>query len=121
MRKKSLMRRLIPWILAAALIAALVIFVGIPLYGPKEEEKVEQPVISYFEDRGEELTMENDHLLFSMDPATTQFTLTEKESGRVWLSNPADAAKDPIALAGNKDASKLYTFSAFIIYIVIIS
>lgn len=104
MRKKSLIRRLIPWILAAALIAALVIFVGIPLYGPQEEEVLEPPVITYFEDTGAELVMENDHLVFAMDPGTTQFTLTEKETGRVWLSNPADAAQDPIALASNKDA-----------------
>ena len=33
MRKKSLIRRLIPWIIVLALLAALVIFVGIPLSG----------------------------------------------------------------------------------------
>ena len=62
MRKKSLLRRLIPWIIAAALIAALVIFVGIPLYGPQEEEVIDPPTISYFEDSGLDLTLENDKL-----------------------------------------------------------
>ena len=103
MRKKSLLRRLIPWIIAAALIAALVIFVGIPLYGPQEEEVIDPPTISYFEDSGLNLTLENEHLAFVMDPATTQFTLTEKETGRVWTSNPADAAQDKVALSLNRD------------------
>ena len=36
-KKKSLFRKLLPWLISAALIAALVIFVGIPLYAPQEE------------------------------------------------------------------------------------
>ena len=51
MRKKdSLLKRLIPWIIALAAIAALVIFVGIPLYAPQADETVEPPTISYYED-----------------------------------------------------------------------
>ena len=102
-RRKSLVRRLIPWILAAAIIAALVIFVGIPLYGQQEKESERPPVISYYEGDTKPLTMENDRLLFEMDPTTTQFVLTEKESGRVWRSNPENAQQDPIAQAGNKE------------------
>ena len=103
MRRKSLIRRLLPWIIAAVLIAALVIFVGIPLYSQKEESTLEPPVIAYYEGEEKELTLENDNLLFSMDPSTTQFTLTEKATGRVWRSNPEDAEQDPIALSQNKD------------------
>jgi hypothetical protein len=103
MRKKSLLRRLIPWMIAAVLIALLVIFVGIPLYGQQEEEVNDPPTVSYFEDSGLDLTLENDYLSFVMDPSTTQFTLTEKETGRVWNSNPADAAQDKVALSQNKD------------------
>ena len=103
MRRQSLIRRLLPWIIAAVLIAALVVFVGIPLYSQKEDTNEYPPVVSYYEGDNKELTMENDRLLFSMDPATTQFTVTEKESGRVWRSNPEDASKDPIALSLNKD------------------
>ena len=102
MKKRSILRRLIPWLVAAALIAALVIFVGIPLYGTPETEQEDPPVISYYEGGKQTLTMENDSLLFEMDAATTQFKLTEKATGREWLSNPADAAQDTVALAANK-------------------
>lgn len=104
MRKKSLIRKLVPWFFSTLLIAALVIFVGIPLYSQKEVVNENPPVVSYYEGNGEPLTMENSDLLFEMDAATTQFTVTEKESGRVWRSNPEDASSDPIALALNKDA-----------------
>ena len=100
-KKKSIVRRLIPWLVALALIAAIVIFIGIPLYGPQPEEKLEAPVIDYYEDGAKTLTMENDHFLFEMDATTTQFKLTEKATGREWLSNPADAKNDPIAITSN--------------------
>lgn len=101
-KKKSIIRRLIPWLIALALIAAIVIFIGIPLYGPQAEEEIDPPVISYYEGGSKTLTMENDSLLFELDPKTTQFKLTEKATGREWLSNPADAASDPIAISTNK-------------------
>ena len=103
MRKKSWARRLIPWAFAAMAIAALVIFVGIPLYGQQETEEIEPPQVSYYEGDGKPLTMENDSLLFEMDPATTRFRVTDKGSGKVWTSNPEDAEKDPVALSLNKD------------------
>ena len=37
-----------------------------------------------------------------MDPVTTQFTLTVKETGKVWKSNPDNAANDAIALPEEK-------------------
>lgn len=106
MRRKSLIRRLIPWLLLIAALAALVIFVGIPLYGQKESQEERPPVISYYEENGDDMTLENDQLRFELDPATTQFTLTEKESGRVWRSNPEDADQDTIARAAYKDQLK---------------
>ncbi len=102
MKKKSILRRLIPWLVALALIAALIIFVGIPLYGTPEKQSDNPPVISYYEGGKQTLAMENDSLLFELDAATTQFRLTEKNTGRVWLSNPADAAQDKLAIAANK-------------------
>ena len=100
--KKSLLRQLIPWLIAAALIAALVIFVGIPLYAPQDADTLSAPVISFWEGKEKTFTMENDELLFELDAKTTHFTLTEKATGRTWLSNPKDAAKDPVAVAANK-------------------
>ena len=77
-KRKSLIRRLLPWAIAAALTAALVIFVGIPLYGQQEEEESRPPVIAFYGGDGKPLKMENGSLLFEMDPKTTQFTVTEK-------------------------------------------
>ncbi len=114
-KKKSILRILLPWMIAAALIAALVIFVGIPLYGPQEEEQLAQPMIAFYEDGKKPLIMENENLLFEMDPATTHFKLTEKATGREWLSNPADADKDKVAVSTNKavlQSTMIVTYSS---------
>ena len=103
MRKKSVALRLIPWLVAVAAIAALVIFVGIPLYAPQEADDVEPPVVQYYEDGAQTLTLENEDLLFELDGQTTAFKLTEKASGRQWLSNPEGAAQDSVAVSTNKD------------------
>ena len=104
MRKKdSLLKRLIPWIIALAAVAALVIFVGIPLYAPQEAETLEPPTISYYEGGSQTLALENDALRFELDAATTAFKVIEKASGREWLSNPEGAAQDPVAVSTNKD------------------
>ena len=102
-RKKSLIRRLLPWLIAAVLLACLIIFVFVPIYSQKEDTNSNPPVIGYYEGDEKPLTMENDALLFTMDPTTTRFQITEKVSGRVWDSTPADAEKDPIALTANKE------------------
>jgi len=102
MKKKSILRILLPWVIAAALIAALVIFVGIPLYAPQETEVLEEAEVNFYEGGKQPVIMENDDLLFELDPATTHFKLTEKKTGREWLSNPADAASDKIAVSANK-------------------
>ena len=46
--------------------------------------------------------MENDKLLFTLDPVTTQFSIKVKDSGKVWYSNPVDSNKDPLALTKEK-------------------
>ncbi len=106
MRKRSLALRLIPWIVALAAIAALVVFVGIPLYAPQAEEVVEPPTIGYYEDGKQTLTLENDALRFELDGETTAFKLTEKATGREWTSNPVDADQDRVAVSTNKDMLK---------------
>ncbi|MBQ3079845.1 MAG: hypothetical protein IJC48_07610 [Clostridia bacterium] len=103
-KQKSIFIRLLPWLILLAALAVFVIFVGIPLYAPQETEELDPPEIFFYEgdmDK-ESLKMENEHLLFEMDPDTTQFTVTEKDTGRVWRSNPADAASDTKAVSTNK-------------------
>ena len=102
MRKKSILRRLLPWLITLLILAALVIFVGIPLYADQETVDENPPKIAYYEGGNTKLTMENDSLLFELDPQNTHFTLTEKKTGRQWHSNPPDAASDPVAGSANK-------------------
>ncbi len=103
MRKKSLIRRLIPWIIALAALAALIIFVFIPMYSGTEKTFGRETDVFYYGGDGKAITMENEQLLFTMDGSTTQFTLTNKNTGKVWYSNPADRASDPIAKGVNAD------------------
>ncbi|MBQ4156529.1 MAG: hypothetical protein IJD86_00090, partial [Clostridia bacterium] len=107
-KQKSILVRLLSWLIVLAALAALVIFVGIPLYAPQETEELAPPQVFFYEgdmDK-ESLKMENEFLVFEMDPDTTHFKITEKESGREWLSNPADADKDKKAVSTNKGVLK---------------
>ncbi len=69
----------------------------------KEPENTEEviPVNAYADGEGT-LKMENDRLAFVMDKTTTQFSVKVKSSGKVWTSNPAGAADDPVAMAAEK-------------------
>ena len=102
-KKKSIVARLILWAVILGALAALVIFVGIPLFAEDDTFTGELPEIAYYEGGKTPLVMENDALRFELDPTNTHFKLTEKATGREWLSNPADSASDPIALSANKD------------------
>nr|SIP63170.1 hypothetical protein [uncultured bacterium] len=102
-KKKSLILRLLPWIIVLAALAALVVFVFVPIYSQKESTIGETPVVLNYEGEDGKLTMESDALLFEMDAATTQFQVTDKNTGKVWYSNPKDRESDKIALSLNKD------------------
>lgn len=101
--KKKLIFRLALWLIVIAAVAAFVVFVGIPLFSEEEEVHLRNPEIISYEGDGKALKMENDFLAFEMDAETTHFKVTEKATGREWLSNPADADKDPVAASTNKE------------------
>ena len=42
--------------------------------------------------------LENNKLKMELDPFTTTFTVTQKDTGKIWYSNPADAKNDKLAL-----------------------
>ena len=114
---KKIILRSLPWLIALAAIACLVIFVFIPIYTQDDTVELAEPDILFYEGEAKPITMENDALLFEMDAATTHFKVTEKATGRVYLSNPTDADSDPIAIKANKDlmqatATISYTNSA---------
>ena len=115
-KKKSLILRLLPWVIALAALAALIWFVFVPIYSQKEVTFSRSPSVVSSSELSGKLTMENDSLLFDMDQGTTQFSVTDKKTGKVWYSNPEDRESDPIAMGSNKEAlsatlNVTYTFS----------
>lgn len=100
---KKFILRALPWIITVALLAALVVFVGIPLYSEDTSEHLYAPTIYTYEGTTAPVTMENDYLSFELDAATTQFKVTDKQTGSTWFSNPTDAANDPLAVSTNKE------------------
>ena len=95
--------------------------------------KAVQPPFEYYEfdaeSQPQSYVLENKNIKFELDPATTQFTVTQKGTGKVWYSNPPEAKNDPLALSkekynmmsplllkystenGNEDTYDLYTKS----------
>ncbi len=51
---------------------------------------------------GKEVVLENGDLKFTLDSTTTQFTVEVKSTGKVWRSNPENAAQDTIATGDKK-------------------
>ena len=96
-RKRKWIRRTVFWTVLIALIALFVWKVGIPLFSDDEDTRVHSVTPYGYDGSTEHLILENDNLLFDMDPATTRFTVTDKRNGAVWESSPADADSDSIA------------------------
>ena len=81
---------------------------------PEEEETAEVIPVSKYEGNGGELVLENDSVKFVLDAETTQFSVTQKDNGTVWYSNPQDADEDPVALPSdieNLKSTLLLTYS----------
>ncbi len=86
------------------LIILLIIMAGILVitFYQNDVEPEEIIKVNAYEGQTEEMVLENDKIRFVLDPTTTQFNVTVKDSGAVWYSNPQDAANDPIALPVDK-------------------
>ena len=69
--------------------------------------KAVQPPFEYYEydaeKQPESYVLENKNVKFELDPATTQFTVTQKSTGKIWYSNPPEAKQDPMALPKEKN------------------
>ena len=102
-KKKSIILKLakrfaVPVILCIALLAAVLFIVTY-----KNEPDNGSAIAPYSYEGGEDtVVLENDKLKLEMDPLTTQFSLTVKETGKVWKSNPENAANDAVALPEEK-------------------
>ena len=97
--KETLKSLIFPSVLAL-IIFGLIFFVINYQNIEKPEEVIE--IRAYAGDE-QPIVMENDELIFTMDPLTTQFTVEVKETGKVWSSNPEGAADDAIALPEEKN------------------
>ncbi len=102
-KKKSFLLRLIPWIIVLAAIAALVVFVFIPIYSDHDEPIGEPPIVYNYEGPSGTIKMESNELLLEMDRESTMFSVTDKRTGKVWYSNPQDRDSDKVALSVNKE------------------
>ena len=108
MRKKSLIRRLIPWILTLVILGGIAYVLYLLYFKPDQPPAHTPPSISYYDGNGKPITISNDYLTLEMDTNTTEFVLKDAD-GREWRSNPADADKDPLTYPGTETRERLYS------------
>src|SRR5574344_1019315 len=108
------------WIWIGILVAfvAFVTYIVIRLIPNEEADKTQFVYYEYKEPdptfEAPQYILENDNIRFQLDPATTEFTVTQKGTGHVWYSNPQDVMNDPIALPKEQNymnSTLLVTFS----------
>ena len=94
------LKPLIPSIIIVLIIVVAAAYV-INTKAPVEEKEAIPP---YAYEGGEEpVVVDNGQLKLTMDPKTTEFSIEVKDSGKVWYSNPQNAAEDPAALEDQKN------------------
>lgn len=100
----------VPMIITALIAVAVLVILNYKTT-PKQAEGM---TVYGFDGSEDAIVLENDKLKLTMDPATTQFTLEVKETGKVWYSNPPEAESDPVAVAsyrGMLQSTMLLTYS----------
>lgn len=96
---KTAKSMIVPLILCAVIVVGIIVVIN--YHGREEEPEIIRPY--GYEGGSEDVVLENDSLKLTMDPTTTQFSLEVKSTGRVWYSNPKDAANDTIAMGQEKN------------------
>ena len=100
--KKALIRWLKSLITPGIIALVILVLVLVIINYRNVEEEPEIIRVNAWESDITEVVLENEELKFVMDPATTQFTLEVKSTGKVWKSNPDGGANDPLALSSEK-------------------
>lgn len=97
--KKTLQSMIVPLVLFAILAAVIIFVINY------QNKVVEEPEIRTYasEESSGDVILENDDLLLTMDPATTQFTVKVKSTGKEWHSVAQGAESDALALGAEKD------------------
>lgn len=92
-----------PFIILAIIIA------GVVFITTSKTEEVPKEIVkaNRYEGSTDIMKLENDELLFELDPTTTYFEVTVKDTGAVWKSVPDGAESDPIASKKAQEAGKV--------------
>jgi len=97
------------WI-GLGIFVVIALFIGYIVFRLVQVSKVIDPDFEFYEVKeqtlSKEFILENSDLKFDLDPETTQFTLTNKKTGKIWYSNPTDVDSDPLSLAKEKNNMK---------------
>ena len=102
MKKRIILRIVLGLVLLLALVL-LVTKVFIPLFDTSDEIATYVPNIQRFAGSEDAITMENEILVFSLDPNTTHFTVTDKRTGKVWSSIAPGVESDGATLLEEKN------------------
>lgn len=100
----------VPMIITAVIAVAVFVIINYK----STPEQTEGMTVYGYDGSEDAIVLENDELKLTMDPATTQFALEVKETGKVWYSNPPEAESDPAAVAsyrGMLQSTLLLTYS----------
>ena len=101
--KAAVIKQLKSLIGPVLILLVIVAAVAVILLWPDEEEAEQIIELRGFSDDAKEYVIENDELKLTMDAATTQFSVTVKDTGEVWYSVPQGVAEDPLALKTEKN------------------
>ena len=89
------------------IIAGFITYIMIRLVNVEKQHELDFEYYSYdAEKQPESYVLENNYLKLEMDPATTQFSILQKNTGHIWYSNPQNVDNDPIALGKEKNNMK---------------
>lgn len=101
--KAWLIRQLKSMIGPLIILAIIVAGVLVIMYYNAPEEEEEFVRVNTYEGTTQEMVLESDKIKFVMDPTTTHFTVTNKDTGKVWRSAPEGGGTDPIAMNTEKE------------------
>ncbi len=108
--KSSLKSLIFPVVLSAIIVGAAVFVMN--YQNVKDEERIIE--LEGYSGTEDPVVIENDELMLTMDPITTQFSVKVKATGAEWKSNPDGAADDSLALPEEKEklqSTLLMTYS----------
>lgn len=108
--KKTIKSMIFPVVLTAIILGG--VYFVINYQNVEEEEEI--IMLEGYSGGEEPIVIENDELMMTMDPMTTQFTIKVKSTGAEWKSNPDGAADDSMALPEEKkklQSTLLMTYS----------